>query len=77
MSKKVFKHLKVTQNCKKCNSDFIRNIIVVINKDLKTSDLTKVVFNHPEIVKTCLQCKASDFNIKYSFYHEEKITAND
>lgn len=73
MSKEVSKHLKVTHSCNNCNSVFIRNIIVGTPKDFKVSDLSFATLNAPERLKNCLQCNSTDFNIKYSFYHVEKI----
>lgn len=76
MSTEIYKFLKIVYSCKSCRKKFTRRLKVGTKKDFKPSELTFEVLRYPKGVKVCEKCKASDFEISYSFYHEEKIISN-
>jgi hypothetical protein len=77
MSEKVFKHLKVKHRCKICKKTVTNNIIIAAPTNFSITDITLGFLDSEANLKSCKNCKGNHFKIKYTFYHEEKITAND
>lgn len=74
MQEEIPKHLKVIHRCKNCRKKITKRVIVGTKKDFSVSDLTFAFYNSPANLKSCGKCKASDFEVSYSFYHQEKIS---
>jgi hypothetical protein len=73
MSEKIPKHLKVKHTCKNCRKKFTNRVIVIVDKNFLMSEITEALYSSPANLKSCKKCKSVNFDITYSFYHEEKI----
>ena len=73
MSEKICKHLIVKQICTDCNKKHTKRIIVKVDKNFLTSEVTEALQDAPEYLNRCVKCKSSALDVSYSFYHKEKI----
>lgn len=69
MPKKIFKHIRVFQQCKSCGKEIKENRIVPV-KTVSTKQIEKQL--KKSVSKMCT-CDSGVFKTTYSFYHVQKL----
>jgi Zn finger protein HypA/HybF involved in hydrogenase expression len=67
------KNIKIKHFCKDCQLQFTRYTIVFVDKVAKPSEIKEALEKQNITIGNCPNCTNNNFEVYYSFYHEEKV----